>query len=94
MLKLVDKFAPKNEITEIEITSIYNLMDDNGDGSVSEPEFLNFWADLDVKLEMGSNMKAHAEAHAAARPFPLRRSRLPRSRMYRVTKLRKLLDRS
>jgi len=78
MRRLVDKFPPIGEITEIEITSIYNLMDLDGDGKVTEAEFLDFWKNLDVILVP----KVTAS--------PQNRSRLLR-RMYRASKLRKLL---
>jgi len=78
MLNLVDKFDPKGKITEIEITSIYNLMDLDGDGKVTEAEFLDFWKNLDVILV------------PTVTASPQNRSRLLR-RMYRASKLRKLL---
>lgn len=86
MLALVDKFDPINEITEIEITSVYNLMDNNGDGSVTEAEFLDFWGTLDGRLVPRAQQQQQQK-----KPFPFRRLRLPRRRMYRARKLRKLL---
>lgn len=57
MLKLVDQFSPKNEITEIEITSLYNLMDENGDGGVTEMEFLYFWKNIDNALKQNDRSR-------------------------------------
>jgi len=51
MLKLVDTMEPKKEITEMEITAIYNKMDVDNTGSVTLGEFLDFWEDLGAKID-------------------------------------------
>jgi len=50
LLALVDQFEPKDEITEIEITSAYNKMDKDNKDSVTEKEFLKFWGDLNLEF--------------------------------------------
>jgi len=42
---------PKKEITEMEITAIYNKMDVDNTGSVTLGEFLDFWEDLGAKID-------------------------------------------
>jgi len=49
MLEMVDQFDPKGEITEIEIATAYNKMDQDGNGSVTLQEFLKFWKDLPLR---------------------------------------------
>jgi len=81
MMKLVDKFKPYHEITEIEISSVYNLMDADNSGSVTEREFLDFWDALDADL-------VPRKRRVFVSPF-----RSATGRMYRASKLRRLFRR-
>jgi len=71
LLTLVDTLAPKGEITEIEITAVYNKMDAKNTGSVTLQQFLKFWKDLGAEINASpDNNKRGAKMY---RPDKFRR---------------------
>jgi len=82
ILNAVDQFEPIGEITEIEITSAYNKMDQDNTGSVSLAEFLEFWDKLDVEL---------LPKVKDLKPDTKHSPRLARRKMYRAIRSRRKL---